>query len=112
MTEIIKAKLAGVMSITSSGGALYFGTVDATTQTAIVTTISLFISTLGVIATAWIAYKMRQLEHNTNGIKDALIASTKQVGRAEGKAEGKAEQKAEGEKALVNSLDKTTTNPP
>lgn len=67
----------------------------AETQTAVVTTVSLFISTAGVMVTAWIGFKIRELEHNTNSIKDALVLKTAESSHAKGKAEGKAEEKEE-----------------
>jgi len=52
---------------------------------------ALVVSTVGTVAIAWIGFRIKKLEHNTNSIKDALIASTAKASHAEGVIAGKAE---------------------
>ena len=61
------------------------------------------------IAAAWIAYNQFQLirtmnhvVHNTNSIKDELVAQARIAGRSEGNLEGRAEQTAERQKETIS----------
>jgi hypothetical protein len=70
---------------------------------------SLIVQSVVPIATAWIAFKQVQLnrtmshvEHNTNSIKDELVAQALQLGKTEGNLEGRAEQTAERQREKVS----------
>lgn len=59
------------------------------------TLISLIVSSATTVLVAWIGYRMKQLERNTNSKMDQLLTTTATAKKAEGKLEGKAEEKAE-----------------
>lgn len=56
---------------------------------------ALIVSAITTLGLPYVYYKIRQLEKNTNSIKDALIKTTAEAEHAKGKLQGKAEQKAE-----------------
>lgn len=58
--------------------------------------LSLIVSTFGTVAVAWIGFRIKRLEHNTNSIKDALVATTAKASHAEGKLEAQHEAAAVG----------------
>jgi len=53
--------------------------------------ISLIVSTIGTVAVAWIGFKMKQLEHHMNSVREQLVITTAAKSHAEGKLAGKAE---------------------
>jgi len=52
--------------------------------------ISVVMNGIVVIASVYIAFRMRQLEKNTNSIKDALVTKTEKEALARGNLEGHA----------------------
>jgi len=55
-----------------------------------VKTVRVVMDSLVVMVTAYIAFRMRQLEKNTNSIKDALVTKTEEEALARGTLEGHA----------------------
>lgn len=65
-------------------------------------TISSVASTVGLVLVAWLSFKtaklgkaVEEVRHNTNSLKDALVASTAKASHSEGVADGRQQVKAE-----------------
>jgi len=61
----------------------------------ILTLLSLIVTSITSISVAWIGFRIKQLERNTNSKMDQLLTTTATAKKAEGNLEGRAEQKAE-----------------